>query len=308
MQITPQVRQIVDRYEGERPGVKTSLARLLMHGRLAGTGKLVILPVDQGFEHGPGRSFGSNPAAYDPHYIFDLALAAGLNGLAAPLGLLAAGADTFVGALPLILKANDADSLSAEKDQAITATVRDALELGCCAMGYTIYPGSDHQYGMFEEVREAIAEARAHGLAVIVWSYPRGGSLSPEGETALDVIAYSVQIAALLGAHIVKVKLPTAHIEQAEARGPYAAMGIDFSIPANRVAHVMQAALGGRRMVIFSGGAAKEQEVLLDEIRAIRDGGGNGSIMGRNSFQRPRQDALAMLDAVTQTYLSSGTQ
>ncbi len=305
MQITPEVRRLLDRYEGERPGVKASLARLLMHGRLSGSGKLVILPVDQGFEHGPGRSFGSNPAAYDPHYFFELAIEAGLSGLAAPRGFLAAGAETYVGALPLILKANDADSLAADKDQAITASVRDALELGCCAMGYTIYPGSEHQYEMFEEVREAIAEARAHGLAVIVWAYPRGGALSTEGETALDVIAYSVQIAALLGAHIIKVKLPSAFIEQEAARGPYAAMGIDFSLPANRVAHIMQAALGGRRMVIFSGGPAKDAGVLYEEIDAIRDGGGHGSIIGRNSFQRSHAEALAMLDQVAGIYLGT---
>jgi len=303
MQISDHVRHILAQYDGERPGVKANLARLLLHGRTGGSGKLVILPVDQGFEHGPARSFAPNPAGYDPHYVFELAVEAGLSALAAPLGLLAAGADRFAGAVPLILKANSANSLAGHADQAITGTVGDALELGCSAIGFTIYPGADSQYEMFEEVREAAAEARACGLAVVVWAYPRGGKLSKAGETALDVVAYSAHMAALLGAHIIKVKLPSAHVEQEEAKSAYAGMGIDFSVLSNRVAHVVKAAFDGRRIVVFSGGPAKDSQALYDEVRAIRAGGGQGSIVGRNSFQRPRQEALAMLDTVIRIYL-----
>ena len=303
MQITSAVRAIIELYDGERPGVKANLARMLMHGRMAGSGRLVILPVDQGFEHGPGRSFAPNPAAYDPRYVFELAIEAGLSALAAPLGLLAAGADRYAGEIPMILKANSANSLGAIKDEAITATVADALELGCAAIGYTIYPGSDRQYEMFEEVRAGAAEAKANGLAVVVWAYPRGGTVSQEGETALDVVAYGAQIAAQLGAHIIKVKPPTDRIEQPEARDAYALMDRDFSKLENRVAHVLEAAFNGRRIVIFSGGSAKDAEKIYAEIRAIRDGGGFGSIMGRNSFQRPRAEALAMLDRIIGIYL-----
>ena len=306
MPITEQVSRILAFYDGERPGVKANLARLLMHGRMAGSGKLVILPVDQGFEHGPARSFAPNPPAYDPQYVFELAVEAQLSALAAPFGLLAAGADRFAGAVPLILKANSANSFAMNDDQAITGTVRDALELGCSAIGFTIYPGADAQYAMFEEVRASAAEARASGLAVIVWAYPRGGKLSKEGETALDVVAYSAHMAALLGAHIIKVKLPSAHIEQEEAKAAYAGMGVDFSLPGNRVAHVVRAAFDGRRIVVFSGGASKDGKALFDEVRAIRAGGGYGSIMGRNSFQRPRQEALSMLDQVIRIYLGEG--
>src|SRR5690606_19935696 len=145
-----------------------NLARLLMQGRMAGSGKLVILPVDQGFEHGPLRSFAVNPPAFDPLYHFLLAIEADLIALAAPYGLLAAGADRHAGEIPLILKANNANALGTAKDEAVTATVRDALELGCVAIGYTIYPGSDRQYEMFEEVRAAAAEARSSGLVVVV--------------------------------------------------------------------------------------------------------------------------------------------
>ena len=303
MQISQEVSRILGFYDGERPGIKANLARMLMHGRTAGSGKLVILPVDQGFEHGPARSFAPHPAAYDPLYVFELAVEAQLSALAAPLGLLAAGADRYAGAVPLILKANSANSLATNDDQAVTGTVRDALELGCSAIGFTIYPGADAQYAMFEEVRESAAEARANGLAVVVWAYPRGGKLSKEGETALDVVSYSAHMAALLGAHVIKVKLPSAHIEQDEAKAAYESMKVDFSVLGNRVAHVVQAAFAGRRIVVFSGGPAKDPKSLYAEVKAIRAGGGHGSIVGRNSFQRPRQEALSMLDQVIRIYL-----
>lgn len=301
--MTERVREVLGWYDGERPGVKANLARMLMHGRPGGSGKLVILPVDQGFEHGPARSFATNPAAYDPCYHFQLAIEAGLSAFAAPLGLLAAGADRYAGEIPLILKANNANSLGTIKDEAITATVRDALELGCSAIGYTIYPGSDRQYEMFEEVRAGAAEAKAHGLAVVVWAYPRGGALNAEAETALDVVAYGAHIAALLGAHIIKVKPPTAVIAELEANAAYEASGQDYAALAPRIAHIVQAAFDGRRIVIFSGGPARDDAAVLDEIRGIRDGGGFGSIVGRNAFQRPRDEALALLRKIVDIHL-----
>ena len=227
MRITRRVREILSWYESDNPGTKASLARILMHGRLGGSGRVVILPVDQGFEHGPARSFAPNPPAYDPHYHWRLAIDAGLNAFASPLGMIESGAASFAGAIPTILKLNSANSLGAAKDQAVTGSVRDALRLGCSAIGFTIYPASDRQYEMIEEIRELAAEAKAHGLAVVVWSYPRGGGLSREGETALDVVAYAAHMAALAGAHIVKVKPPTAHLEQEAAARVYRDAGID---------------------------------------------------------------------------------
>jgi class I fructose-bisphosphate aldolase len=301
--LTDKVREVLSWYDGERPGVKASLARMLMHGRMGGSGKLVILPVDQGFEHGPARSFSINPAAYDPRYHFELAIEAGLSAFAAPLGLLAAGADRYAGEVPLILKANSANSLGRVKDEAITATVRDALELGCSAIGYTIYPGSDRQYDMFEEVRAGAAEAKANGLAVVIWAYPRGGTLGSDAETALDVVAYGAHLAAELGAHIIKVKPPTAMIAEPEAISAYAAGGVDWSPLKRRISHVMRAGFDGRRLVIFSGGPAREDNAVLAEIKQIRDGGGNGSIVGRNAFQRPRAEALKLLDGIIRIHL-----
>src|SRR5215472_2236062 len=221
MRITQRVKKMLDGYESDNPGTKANLARILMEGKLGGSGKVVILPVDQGFEHGPARSFASNPPAYDPHYHFQLAIDAGLNAYAAPLGMIEAGADSFAGAIPTILKCNSANSLARNKDQAVTASVKDALRLGCAAIGFTIYPGSDDQFGMMEEIRALAEEAKANGLAVVVWSYPRGGDLTKEGETAMDVCAYAAHMAALLGAHIIKVKPPTAVLFQDAAKKVY---------------------------------------------------------------------------------------
>jgi class I fructose-bisphosphate aldolase len=302
MKITQRVKRILANYEGENPGVKTNLARILMEGRLGGTGRLVILPVDQGFEHGPARSFAPNVPAYDPHYHYQLAIDAGLSAYAAPLGMLEAGADTFAGAIPTILKVNSSNSLATEKDQAVTATVDDALRLGCAAIGFTIYPGSEYQFEMMEELRELTLEAKSKGVAVVVWSYPRGGMLTKSGETALDVCAYAAHHAALLGANIIKVKPPTAELEQDEAKKVYEKYDIARSTMAERIAHVVQASFNGRRIVVFSGGNAKGTEDLMEEIREIRDGGANGSIIGRNTFQRPREEALALLDQIIKIY------
>lgn len=303
--MTERVKEILNWYRSENPGVLTNLARLLNHGRLAGTGKMVILPVDQGFEHGPARSFASNPAAYDPHYHFKLAIEAGLNAYAAPLGMLEAGAAEFAGDIPLILKVNNHDSLQEEKDPlgAQTAAISDALRLGCVAIGYTIYPGTAERRLLYEQLMRLTQEAKSAGLAVVVWSYARGSTLTTKGETALDVIAYSAQIAAQLGANIIKVKLPSEHLEQDEAKKVYEKYGIPRHTLTERVQHVVQSAFNGRRIVIFSGGGKKDNdEAVLEEIRAIQSGGGFGSIIGRNAFQREKTDALHLLDEMIKIY------
>jgi class I fructose-bisphosphate aldolase len=305
MRATRIVQKILSNYEGDTPGVKANLCRMLMQGKLGGTGKMIILPVDQGFEHGPARTFAANPAAYDPHYHYQLALDAGLNAYAAPLGMIEAGADTYAGQIPTILKVNSANSLlsdSAGKNQAVTACVDDALRLGCAAIGFTIYPGSDAQLDMYEEISAMREEAAAKGIATVIWSYPRGEAVTKDGETAIDVAAYAAQIAALLGAHIIKIKLSTDHLMLPEAKKVYEAEGIDIATQTARVRHCMQASFNGRRIVVFSGGAKKGADSVYDDARAIRDGGGNGSIIGRNSFQRPRDEALAMLGKLVDIY------
>ncbi len=302
--MTKRVREILSWYDSANVGVRANLARMLNHGRLAGKGKMVILPVDQGFEHGPARSFAVNPPAYSPLYHFQLAIDAGLNAYAAPLGFLEAGAAEFAGEIPLILKLNNHDLLAEEDDPApaVTGSVKDALQLGCAAVGYTIYPGSLKAGLMYEELREIAEEAQDHGLAVVVWSYPRGSGLSKDGETALDVVAYAAQIAAQLGAHIIKVKLPTAHLEQPAAKKVYEDLKVPLEPLAARVRHVVQSAFDGRRIVIFSGGAREDDQSLLEQVGAIHEGGGFGSIIGRNSFQRPRQAAIELLGKIIDIY------
>ncbi len=301
--MTDRVREILSWYNGENPGVLTNLARMLNHGRIGGSGKMVILPVDQGFEHGPARSFAPNPDGYDPRYHFRLAIEAGCNAYAAPLGFLEAGAAEFAGQVPLILKLNNSDTLAKmEPCPAVTGSVDDALRLGCCAIGFTIYPGSSARNTMYEELRELTLEAKAKGLAVVVWSYPRGAGLSKAGETAVDVSAYAAQIAAQMGANVIKVKPPSEHIEQEEARKVFERCGIPMATLSDRVRHVVQSAFNGRRIVIFSGGEAKSTEEVLAEIRGIAQGGGFGSIVGRNSFQRPMQEGIALLHEIMDVY------
>jgi class I fructose-bisphosphate aldolase len=302
--ITPRVKEILGWYGSDNPGTMTNLARILNHGRLGGTGKLVILPVDQGFEHGPARSFALNPPAYNPHYHFELAIEAGVNAYAAPLGFLEAGARDFAGQVPLILKVNDHDVLLDEKDphQALTGSVEDALRLGAAAIGFTIYPGSSYRLEMYGQIRAYAAEAKRNGLVVIIWSYPRGSGISKEGETALDVTAYAAHIAAELGAHIVKVKLPSAHLEQEAARKIYEQVKIPIATLTDRVRHVVQSTFDGRRILIFSGGPTDETSNFLEEVRAINQGGGFGSIVGRNSFQRKKPEAIEFLHDIMEIY------
>ena len=305
MKISTKVKKILSCYESDNAGTKTNLARILMHGKLGGTGKMVILPVDQGFEHGPDRSFAANPDAYDPHYHFQLAIDAGLNAYAAPLGMIEAGAETFAGAIPTILKVNSSNSLhngGTAPHQATTASVKDALRLGCSAIGFTIYPGSDAAFDMFEEIREMSEEAKSYGLATVIWSYPRGGDLSKIGETAMDICAYAAHIAALLGAHIIKVKPPTQALENLEAIKVYEKVKIPVATMEERIRHIMKTTFNNRRIVVFSGGNAKGENEIYNEIREIYKGGANGSIIGRNTFQRPRAEALKMLENIIHIY------
>jgi len=305
METTSRVREILSWYPSDNPGTLTNLYRLLMHGRLAGTGKLVILPVDQGFEHGPARSFAPNPPGYDPEYHVQLAIDAGCNAYAAPLGFLEAVAGKYAGQIPLILKLNNSDSLSKghPPESAVTGSVRDAVRLGCVAIGYTIYPGSSARNHMYENLRALAEEAKAHGLLVVTWSYPRGeGITDKKGETAVDVAAYAAQIACQLGSHIVKVKPPTEFIYQPEAQKVFEKYNIPWKTLPDRTRHVVQSCFNGKRVVIFSGGEAKSTAEILTEIRGLREGGAFGSIMGRNAFQRPREEAIQLLRQVMDIY------
>ncbi len=302
MHINDKIYKILNNYESDTPGTKSNLARILNHGRLGGTGKVVILPVDQGFEHGPTRSFAVNPEAYDPHYHWRMAIDAGLNAFAAPLGLIEAGANSFAGCIPTILKMNSSNALSTVKDQTMTGSIADALRLGCSAVGFTVYPGSEYQFEMYEEFKSLAEEAKACGLAVVIWCYVRGGNVSKKGETAVDNISYAAHMGALLGAHIIKVKIPDNHLEGKENKEAFEKAKIDISTPEARIKEVVRSCFNGRRIVVFSGGSTKHENDVFSDAKAIKKGGGHGSIIGRNVFQRPKDKALSMLNNIINIY------
>ena len=296
------VKFILNQYENTNAGIKANLGRILMSGKLSGTGKLVILPVDQGHEHGPDKSFMVNPEAYDPIYHYELAIEAGLSAYVAPLGFLEAGAETYAGQIPTILKINSSNSLSSIKNQSKNGTVKEALRLGCAAVGFTIYPGSDYQYDMIEEFKEISFEASEAGLPSVLWSYPRGPNIDKESETSIDTIAYAAHIAALLGAHIIKVKPPSSSVTNSDLKKQYSEFFSNIDSLSERIKHIKKSAFNSKKLVVFSGGNAKGTQEMLEEIEQIKDGGGNGSIIGRNTFQRPRAEALQLLQSVINIY------
>lgn len=304
---SPRVREILSWYGSDNPGVLANMARILNTGRIAGSGKLVILPVDQGFEHGPARSFAKVPAGYDPFYHCELAIESGCNAYAAPLGFIDAVAREYAGQIPLILKLNNSDVLFSPEGpiSALTGSVESALKLGCAAVGFTIYPGSSERKQMYEEIARISEDAKKAGLVVVVWSYPRGEQISKDGETGIDVIAYGAQIAAQLGAHIIKVKPPTAHVEQKEAKKVYDDQKIPIATLEDRVRHVVQSCFNGRRVVIFSGGAAKGTDAVVEELKGLAAGGAFGSIMGRNAFQRPKKEAIDLIHKAQDIFVAA---
>ncbi|KRE52519.1 class I fructose-bisphosphate aldolase [Phycicoccus sp. Soil748] len=303
--MTRRVEEILSWYPASSHRTLANLRRILEQGRTGGSGKLVVLPVDQGVEHGPARSFAANPAGYDPRYHARLALDAGCSAHALPLGAAELVAPTYATELPLILKCNGSDSLytGADPEPAVVATVEDALRLECAAVGFTIYPGSAARNHMYEDLRRLARDAAEAGLPLVVWSYPRGSGVSTEGRTAVDVVAYAAHLACQLGAHVVKVKPPTHLIENDAARAALEKAGVPLETLADRVRHVVQSAFDGHRIVIFSGGAAKETAAVLEENRQTALGGGFGTIMGRNSFQRPHQEAIQLLHNVMDIHL-----
>lgn len=303
MKNTQRVNEMLSWYQHENSNTLKNIERLLMSGYLAGTGKLVILPVDQGFEHGPAKSFAPNPSGYDPDYHFKFGIEAGCSAYAAPLGFLEHGAKKYADKIPLILKLNNSDSLySGDPTQTVTSSVEDALRMGCIAVGFSIYPGSNSSPEMYSQLREITREAKTKGLAVVVWSYPRGGSLKKEDETALDVVAYAAHIAAQMGANIIKIKPPANYISNDEMKSVYERNNIPTSTLSDRVAHCIKASFNGKRIVIFSGGPAKGTNEIMEEIKEISEGGGFGSIVGRNSFQRPFDEGISLMKDIMNIY------
>jgi class I fructose-bisphosphate aldolase len=290
-------REILSWYSSDTPGVRKNIARLLNHGRLAGTGWLVILPVDQGFEHRPARSFAPNPPAYDPRYHFELAITAGCNAYAAPLGFLEAGPAEYADEIPLILKLNSSDSLDGGNDPcpAMTGSVDDALRLGCAAIGFTIYPASVARKEMYGQIRALSEEAKRKGLAVVVWSYPRGSWRSGKSDIPIDAVDYAAKMAAQGGAHIINLGFPT----------PFAGQPVDnrcgtdetsVAAASRCVRKIVEKALRNRRVALFLTGGGNRS--ALDEARAIIHGGGMGSTIDPSILGHLRGEALQLLESV----------
>jgi fructose-bisphosphate aldolase, class I len=310
------VEEILSWYPAFTGTQSENLLKLINFGRIGGSGNFVILPVDQGFEHGPGRSFEPSPSMYDPCNQAQLAIDAGCNAYAAPLGSLEI-ANSLIkeSGIPTILKVNNHDGMMPDGNDpspATTSWVEDAVRLGCAAVGFTIYPGSEKAREMYEQVRMLVADARKAGLIVVVWTYPRGSGLTPADEslspkdieTAVDVVAYAVQIAALLGAHIIKCKPPKGVIglKDSVKRGVYK----DTSIInlEDRIRIIMKAAFSGKRIVINSGGESKGSEEIINEVIELKNGGSFGSIVGRNAFQRPQSEAVELLNKIQDIYVA----
>ena len=263
--------------------------------------------MDQGFEHGPARSFAANPAGYDPRYHARLALDAGCSAHVAPPGALELVAPAYADELPLILKCNSSDSLftgagpGAGGDRGCRRRPAAALRRG----GFHDLP---RLRGEERDVRRCghwSATPAPRACRWCVWSYPRGSGLVQEGRTAVDVVAYAAHLACQLGAHVVKVKPPSELVENASARSALDKAGVPLGTLADRVRHVVQSAFDGHRVVIFSGGPAKETAAVLEENAQTARGGGFGTIMGRNSFQRPHDEAVALLHQVMDIHVST---
>ena len=300
------MQKILSEYIHETPALRGNLYRILNHGKLSGTGRIIILPVDQGMEHGPDASFLKNPDAYDPLYHVQLAISSGVNAYAAPLGMLEVAAAHYPGVIPMILKLNSSNSLKSkglEPHQAITGDIEDAVRLGCVGIGMTIYPGSNNSDEMLEQVQQIFQSAKAMGLVCIIWCYPRGSGI--KDDTAFDTVCYAAHIGAMTGANIIKVKIPSAKISNTKLLEDYRAMDIDLNNMSNRVRHVKRCAFNCRRIVLFSGGSKKDTESLMDEVKGIAKGGGDGSIIGRNLFQRQKEEAISLVNKMVEIYSSS---
>jgi class I fructose-bisphosphate aldolase len=299
-----EIDNILKNYASDNTAVQNNLRKILNHGALGGTGRMVILPVDQGFEHGPDKSFAPNPLGYNPVYHYEVAVETGLSAFAAPLGMLEVIGNNPQ--IPTILKMNSAALLTSsniDPNQAITATVDDAIRMGCSAIGYTIYPGSDYFYDMVNKLAPIATAAKQAGLVVVVWSYPRGNGIIKGFEAALDISNYAAHIAALCGAHIIKVKIPDAKIMQKDLQdNSELTAAIENNDKQHMVRLVVRSCFAGKRLVVFSGGATKQKSNLIEEVKAIKNGGGNGSIIGRNAFQRNKTEAIEILNEIIEIY------
>ena len=272
-------------------GKRTRLQRLLYkYGPANGT--LLFLPIDQGLEHGP-RDFFPNPPAKDPEFQLRLAKEGGFSGIVFQIGIAEKYMQKYAGTVPLVLKLNGKTEIPSDKQpiSPCIATVEDAVRLGADAVGYTLYVGSPIQAQDFEQFRKVREDADRFGMPIIVWSYPRGEAIDTKGgRDSFYAVDYAARVANELGADIVKVNVPKINPENdAKAPKPYNAMQVSVE---DAVRQVIESA--GRTLVLFSGGEMQGEEDVIQKARVAMDGGATGLIFGRNVWQRPFEDALAL--------------
>lgn len=272
-------------------GKRARLYRLLYeHG--PGNGTMLLLPIDQGLEHGP-VDFFANPEALNPEYQARLALEGGYSGIVFHIGLAEKYMPRFAGKVPLVLKLNGKTNIPPD-DEAFspqTATVEDAVRLGADAVGYTLYVGSPAQDQDFIQFMQIRAEAERFGMPVIVWAYPRGWAVEEKGgRDSLYAVDYAARVADELGADVVKLNVPDFEPEKNQASPkPYNTLHLDY---AQAVRKVVESA--GKTMVLFSGGSKMGDEDLLEKARICMEAGATGLIFGRNMWQRPYHEGLAL--------------
>ena len=302
------------------PRVLRSLQSIFGHGRLAGTGYVSILPVDQGIEHSGGASFAPNPEYFDPENIVKLAIEGGCNAVASTFGVLGAVARKYAHKIPFVVKINHNELLTYPNkfDQVMFGTIDQAHDLGAVAVGATIYFGSEESTRQITEVSEAFAYAHELGLATILWCYLRNPKFKTNGgdmHTAADLTGQANHLGVTIEADIIKQKLP-------ERNGGYKALNIESSYgkisekvytelttdnPIDLVRYQVANCYMGRAGLINSGGESKGASDLADAVRTAvinKRGGGTGLISGRKAFQRPMKDGIELLNAIQDVYLS----
>ena len=272
-------------------GKRTRLHRLLYkHGPANGT--LLFLPIDQGLEHGP-RDFFPNPPAKDPEFQLRLAKEGNFSGIVFQIGIAEKYMQKYAGDVPLVLKLNGKTEIPSDKQpiSPIIASVEDAVRLGADAVGYTLYVGSPLQAADFEQFRKVREDADRYGMPIIVWAYPRGEAIEAKGgRDSFYAVDYAARVANELGADVVKINVPKLNPEKdAAAPKPYSSMQISVEDAVRQVV-----ASAGRALVLFSGGEMQGEGDVIQKARVAMDGGATGIIFGRNVWQRPFDDALAL--------------
>ncbi len=310
----------VDRYfvgSDRKPQVLVNLARLHSSGRLAGTGYLSILPVDQGIEHSGAASFAPNPIYFDPENIVRLAVEGGCNAVASTLGVLGSVARRWSHKIPFIVKINHNEMLTYPNkySQILFATVQQAWDMGAAAVGATVYFGSEDSGREIVEISESFQRAHELGMATILWCYLRNSAFKKDGvdyHTAADLTAQANHMGVTIEADVVKQKLPTNN-------GGYTAINFGKTHervygelvsdhPVDLVRWQVANCYMGRIGLINSGGESRGQGDLAEAVRTAvvnKRGGGTGLISGRKAFQKPMEDGVALFHAIQDVYLCS---